>query len=803
MTFEYLRHDTDDDDDETAIPSREDEIATAYDVLPAMLIQEALTTEQLGLIMGEGCFCLAMIAPTAEWTDPIYRSISSISSWDYRHIKSAPSRSRTTSDDGVSRLVVRTLAGGGRVLGVAPDIAFLPGPLQMAADLTVRVSRPTVSQIASVIETLTGTHPGALDADVAMLSFEELVACLRAGSSAAECVDRLSRAASATTTSNPILKDAPELAQLTGYGEAMDWAAQLVDDLGQWRRNALPFRDIHASVILASEPGLGKNTLVRAIARTAALPLISTSVAEWFATSNGHLDGVIKRLDDVFERARALAPCLIYLDEIDSLPSSRPLELVLIDHTRLDVWAVVEDQYGRVVMTERPWLTLAIDVYSRMILGAVMTFEPPSVYSAMLCLRQIVRAKEFLTEKYGHHKGATDGWGKPTTIVMDNAWEFSGISMQSICEAAGIHVIWAPVGTPTFKAIVERFFRTLNEMVWHRLGSGIPFKPQVMQELGLDPRAKALFRIDYLSARMWDGIVNIYHVEPHSDLNMAPAERWTMGLRAKTRPTIDDVGALDKMLGNVSRCVLSAEGVSVNGQRFHEPTATSALLDNLLRFGAKRSRRKGFGSSGTVAVIATWDRVDASYVHVWDVSNNTSVRLPNVDKHVHGIPGVDGAPSQGLSWAVVDAIKAFASERNMAFHSPQEKAAARHAYYHEMPESVAAMPFNVARHYAAELERSPNLIDGDTVVQHTVPATPKGAAPETPREFSASHRTGEWAPPKAPSRGRTPRASRSKGRSAPPTSSVRSKSDAQPIPTDLSTQILDSAAALDALADDL
>ena len=66
-----------------------------------------------------------------------------------------------------------------------------------------------------------------------MLSFEELVACLRAGSSAAECVDRLSRAASATTTSNPILKDAPELAQLTGYGEAMDWAAQLVDDLAK------------------------------------------------------------------------------------------------------------------------------------------------------------------------------------------------------------------------------------------------------------------------------------------------------------------------------------------------------------------------------------------------------------------------------------------------------------------------------------------------------------------------------------------------------------------------------------------
>lgn len=486
-----------------------------------------------------------------------------------------------------------------------------------------------------------------------------------------------------------------------------------------------------------------------------------------------------------------------------SMEASRPLELVLIDHTRLDAWAIVEDQYGRVVMTERPWLTLAIDVYSRMILGAVLTFEPPSVYSAMLCLRQIVRSKEFLTEKYGYHKGATDGWGKPTTVVMDNAWEFSGISTQSVCEAAGIHVMWAPVGTPTFKAIVERFFRTLNEMVWHRLGSGIPFKPQVMQELGLDPRAKALFRIDYLTSRMWDGIVNIYHVEPHSDLNMAPAERWTMGIQAKTRPTIDDVGALDKMLGNVSRCVLSAEGVSVNGQRFHEPATTTALLENLLRHGAKRSRRKGFGSSGTVAVIATWDRVDASYVHVWDFADNVSVRLPNVDKHVHGVPGVDGAPTQGLSWAVVDAIKAFAIERNMAFHSPQEKAAARHAYYHEMPEKVAAMPFNVARHYAAELDRSPNLVDGDTVLHQEVAASPKGTEVESPREFSAAHRPEGWSPPKAPSRGRKRRPSGSKGRPAPPVAPTPTDADPRPSATDHSTHILNSAAALDALADDL
>ena len=116
----------------------------------------------------------------------------------------------------------------------------------------------------------------------------------------------------------------------------------------------------------------------------------------------------------------------------------------MIDHTRCDAWAAVYDEEGTKVLIERPWLTLAIDCYSRMILGAVLTYEGPSVYSAMHCLRQVVRNKKFLIEKYGYHKGATDGFGRPTTVIVDNAWEFTGLSFQVCCEACGIHVIWAP-----------------------------------------------------------------------------------------------------------------------------------------------------------------------------------------------------------------------------------------------------------------------------------------------------------------------------------------------------------------------
>jgi putative SOS response-associated peptidase YedK len=47
-------------------------------------------------------------------------------------------------------------------------------------------------------------------------------------------------------------------------------------------------------------------------------------------------------------------------------------------------------------LIERPWLTLAIDCFSRIILSAVLTYEGPSVYSAMKCLRQVVRNKKLI-----------------------------------------------------------------------------------------------------------------------------------------------------------------------------------------------------------------------------------------------------------------------------------------------------------------------------------------------------------------------------------------------------------------------
>ena len=71
--------------------------------------------------------------------------------------------------------------------------------------------------------------------------------------------------------------------------------------------------------------------------------------------------------------------------------ASRPLEIVQIDHTEVDVFLV--DETTRKTMDKRPWLTLAIDVFTRMVVGFHLSMDKPSRVSLGLCMLNAVYDK--------------------------------------------------------------------------------------------------------------------------------------------------------------------------------------------------------------------------------------------------------------------------------------------------------------------------------------------------------------------------------------------------------------------------
>jgi putative transposase len=382
----------------------------------------------------------------------------------------------------------------------------------------------------------------------------------------------------------------------------------------------------------------------------------------------------------------------------------RPLHRVMFDHNLVDAWAVAYGDGDTPHIVEKPWLCVAIDVYSRMVLAAILSFEPPSLNSVMACLRQVVRPKEDLIARYGAHKGATDGWGKPDTVIVDNAWENVGTAFQTTCEAAGINVEWAPVQTPTYKAYVERLFGTLNTQTWHKIEGGVPLTPMERSELGLDPKAKAVHSRASLEDKMWNGIVTLYHVEPHSTIKMAPANKWRRGLKNGGRPIPDDISVLDKVIGGHRECTLSAEGVFLDGERFHDPEITTELLLNLK--GGKRNQRKGVTSTRTVKVMVVFNPGDASFVHVVDPTRSDLIRLPNWNSE-----------SKGLSWAFLRRLRKFANANNLAFHSDKERAAARVAHAEKLREVVPGESFRDLRKRARDIEPLGTLVAGDRLAE--------------------------------------------------------------------------------------
>ncbi|MGI6852160.1 hypothetical protein [Mesorhizobium sp. 1B3] len=460
------------------------------------------------------------------------------------------------------------------------------------------------------------------------------------------------------------------------------------------------------------------------------------------------------------------------------ISASRALEYVMFDHTMVDTWARLLDKNGSEVLVLRPWLTLAIDVYSRAILAAVLTAYPPCLHTVMQCLRWVVRPKKFLVDEFGNHKGATDCWGKPSYIIVDNAWEFSGVSFQVACEGAGIHVIWSPVKTPEFKAYIERFFDTLNEEVWHRMPGGIQFTPTERAKLELNPRQEASFTIEELEDRLWRMIVTIYHVEVHEGIGMAPARAWKLSLARFDRPTVDDITGLDKLIGAARVCTLSASGIEVRGHRFHDQAVTSRLLDDLIRFSEGGVKQNFRHPRRGVRVLVTIDLPSCGFVHVWNPRTRQNVKLPNIDEFYTDV-----------SWEEAETLREFAAKENLAFHSDSEKWAARESFRSSIAASIPTKPYREAKQLARHLTGGRHqLVPGDTVVETVAEPSSAGMnSPEIPVAIPASARSDERLPPKGPRRGGR-KATRKSKESNALRRSARALDSRQPKPTETARQ---------------
>lgn len=208
--------------------------------------------------------------------------------------------------------------------------------------------------------------------------------------------------------------------------------------------------------------------------------------------------------------------------------SDFPLDWLQIDHTPVDL--IIVDPVDRSPIG-RPWITVAIDVFSRCIAGFHLSLEAPSATSVGLCLTLVASDKVLWLQQ----RGIEANWpvvGKPCRLGVDNASEFHSVAFERGCEQHGIAIEWRPPGLPHFGGVIERVIGTLMQLV-HAL-PGTTFSNPT-ERGNYDSDKTACLTLEELERWLAVAITKYYHLRPHEGIDdEIPLHRYEQGLQALT-----------------------------------------------------------------------------------------------------------------------------------------------------------------------------------------------------------------------------------------------------------------------------
>jgi putative transposase len=198
------------------------------------------------------------------------------------------------------------------------------------------------------------------------------------------------------------------------------------------------------------------------------------------------------------------------------------LNVVQIDHTPLDI--IIVDEKTRQSI-KRVWLTVAIDVFSRVITGIYLSLDAPSLTSVAMCISHSVLPKDKWLEHIGV-EGEWNVWGYPKKIHTDNGADFRSINLSEACASNGIDIEFRPVKKPNYGGHVERYLGAFSKKIAEL--DGKTFNSAGKRE-SYDPEKHANMTIDEIEKWLVHAIVE-YHHTPHSSLGVAPITKWKMGI---------------------------------------------------------------------------------------------------------------------------------------------------------------------------------------------------------------------------------------------------------------------------------
>jgi transposase InsO family protein len=274
------------------------------------------------------------------------------------------------------------------------------------------------------------------------------------------------------------------------------------------------------------------------------------------------------------------------------LRPTRPGEYVLMDTTRLDVFAL-DPVTLRWINSE---LSVAMDWYDRCVVGLRLTPVSTKSVDAASVLYQAFRPRPAGRDWPAHavwpehgiprsvlldptaleRPGAASPAVVPETLVVDHGKIYVSEHLTSVCRRMGISIQPSRLRTGRDKGPVERFFRTLREDLLQALPG---YKGPDVHSRGLNPEADAFFFLDELEAIIREWVAVVYHHKPHSSLldphlpkmRMSPAMMFEHGIARAGYIEVPRDPDLGYEFLKTEWRTIQHYGVEIDGRRYQGP----------------------------------------------------------------------------------------------------------------------------------------------------------------------------------------------------------------------------------------
>jgi putative transposase len=335
-----------------------------------------------------------------------------------------------------------------------------------------------------------------------------------------------------------------------------------------------------------------------------------------------------------------------------------PGSLFQIDSTVYDIHLVsVRD---RTLVVGRPIVYVAVDTFSRLVVGFFCTTENASWRSAIFALENVVSEKSMYCESIGVKGVTQEMWPSshlPSAIIADNA-EFDTFSSDQLTEIFGIRLDNTPPYRADWKPFVERAFLQLNQSTVSRLPGKVTTKERGDRDSRQDAAITlpALRRILALAFLSYNGLADIEDYP--RDANMIadrvpanPLRLWDWGIENRTgQQRFYPPDVIRTHLLPRGKASVTAFGVEFKGLNFYSPVLEKAGWFTKARIVGSTEVKVSFDPITTAGIylhVLESDGLDLTGIEVLRVRDLILVPLKVIEER-----GFE----KNMSWEDMDAV---------------------------------------------------------------------------------------------------------------------------------------------------